>query len=54
LDLPILTITGMYDDAQPGALDHYRRHMAQASPAARARHFLVIGPWDRYEPSDFR
>ena len=46
LDLPILTITGMYDDAQPGALDHYRRHMAQASPAARARHFLVIGPWD--------
>jgi len=46
LDLPILTITGMYDDAQPGALDHYRRHMAQASPTARARHFLVIGPWD--------
>ena len=46
LDLPILTITGMYDDAQPGALDHYRRHMAQASSAARARHFLVIGPWD--------
>src|ERR1051326_6024501 len=46
LDLPILTITGMYDDAQAGALGHYRRHMAQASPAARARHFLVIGPWD--------
>ena len=46
LDLPILTITGMYDDAQGGALDHYSRHMAHASPTARARHFLVIGPWD--------
>ena len=46
LSLPILTITGMYDGDQPGALAHYRRYMAVASPAARARHFLVIGPWD--------
>ncbi len=46
LQLPILTITGMYDDDQPGALAHYRRYMRAASPDARARHFLVIGPWD--------
>jgi uncharacterized protein len=46
LGLPILTITGMYDDDQPGALAHYRRHLQAASPAARARHYLVIGPWD--------
>jgi uncharacterized protein len=46
LQLPILTITGMYDDDQPGALAHYSRYMRVASPAARARHFLVIGPWD--------
>jgi putative CocE/NonD family hydrolase len=46
LQLPILTITGMYDDDQPGALAHYTRYMQAASPAARARHFLVIGPWD--------
>ena len=46
LTLPILTITGMYDGDQPGALAHYRRYMAVASPEARARHFLVIGPWD--------
>jgi len=46
LQVPILTITGMYDDDQPGALAHYRRYMQAASPAARARHFLVIGPWD--------
>jgi uncharacterized protein len=46
LQIPILTITGMYDDDQPGALAHYSRYMQAASPAARARHFLVIGPWD--------
>jgi len=46
LDLPILTITGSYDDDQPGALEHYRQHHRYASPAARARHYLVIGPWD--------
>jgi len=45
LDIPVLTITGIYDDDQPGALEHYRRHIA-ASPAARDRHYLVIGPWD--------
>lgn len=44
--LPILSITGSYDGDQPGALEHYRRHLAAAPPAARDRHFLVIGPWD--------
>jgi uncharacterized protein len=46
LTIPILTITGAYDDDQPGALEHYRQYMASASPQARARHYLVIGPWD--------
>ena len=46
LDLPILTITGIYDGDQPGALAHYREHVGNASPQARARHHLVIGPWD--------
>lgn len=46
LQIPILTITGMYDDDQPGALAHYNRYMQAASAAGRARHFLVIGPWD--------
>lgn len=46
LAIPILTITGSYDGDQPGALFHYREHMRQASPEARARHYLVIGPWD--------
>jgi putative CocE/NonD family hydrolase len=46
LAIPILTITGMYDGDQPGALAHYTRYMQAASPEGRARHFLVIGPWD--------
>jgi uncharacterized protein len=46
LDIPILTITGSYDDDQPGALEYYRQFMRAASPAQRAKHFLIIGPWD--------
>jgi putative CocE/NonD family hydrolase len=46
IDLPILTITGYYDVDQPGALRYYREHQQHASPAARARHWLLIGPWD--------
>jgi putative CocE/NonD family hydrolase len=45
IDIPILTITGHYDDDQPGALHYYREHMASASPA-KDRHYLIIGPWD--------
>src|SRR5580658_2177675 len=44
--IPILTVTGSYDDDQPGALMHYREHLRNAGPSARDRHFLVIGPWD--------
>jgi len=43
---PILTITGQYDGDELGALTYYRDHLADASPQARAKHFLVIGPWD--------
>jgi hypothetical protein len=46
LRLPILTITGHYDDDQPGALWYYREHMKHASTEAKEKHFLVIGPWD--------
>ncbi len=46
IDLPILTITGHYDGDQPGALRFYRDHLRHASPAARDRHYLIIGPWD--------
>ena len=44
--LPILTITGQYDGDELGALTYYRDHLANASPQSRAKHFLIIGPWD--------
>jgi uncharacterized protein len=43
---PVLSVTGYFDDDQPGALRYYRNHLAHASAAAAARHYLVIGPWD--------
>jgi len=46
ISIPILTITGSYDSDQLGALAHYRQHLLHASDEARARHYLVIGPWD--------
>lgn len=46
LAIPILTITGSYDADQPGALTHYREHMRNATEEGRARHYLIIGPWD--------
>lgn len=46
LSLPILTITGQFDGDQPGALAFYRAHMQHGSAAAKANHFLIIGPWD--------
>lgn len=46
MNVPILTMTGAYDANQLGALEHYRRHMRYGSASAKARHYLVIGPWD--------
>lgn len=46
LSIPILTITGSHDGDQPGALTYYREYMKIASPEGRARHYLIIGPWD--------
>jgi uncharacterized protein len=46
IDLPILTITGYYDDDQSGALEFYRRHQIHGAPGAKERHYLLLGPWD--------
>lgn len=46
LTLPILTITGQYDGDEEGAMDYYRNHMANAPADVKAKHFLIIGPWD--------
>lgn len=44
--IPVLTITGHYDDDQPGAFAYYRQHLQHTDPATRDQHYLVIGPWD--------
>jgi uncharacterized protein len=46
LEIPILTITGIYDGNQPGALMHHQSHATRTSATARSKHYLVIGPWD--------
>ena len=46
LSMPILTITGIYDGDQLGALTHYRRHIDSLASSERSRHYLIIGPWD--------
>jgi putative CocE/NonD family hydrolase len=46
MELPILTITGHYDDDQPGAMEYYHRHRKHGTAEGFARHYLIIGPWD--------
>lgn len=46
IEQPILTITGHYDGDQPGALHYYQEHMRHGTEEAKARHYLIIGPWD--------
>jgi putative CocE/NonD family hydrolase len=43
INIPVLTITGYYDDAQQSALDFVREH---AQYNARAEDYVVIGPYD--------
>jgi putative CocE/NonD family hydrolase len=54
LAIPVLTITGYFDGAQPGALHYQRAHLA-ARPDAD--HVVLIGPWDHFgaqrRPSPF-
>jgi putative CocE/NonD family hydrolase len=43
IDLPVLTTTGFYDDAQIGALYYFIEHH-RYNP--KAEHYLLIGPYD--------
>ena len=46
MSVPILTITGHYDGDQPGAFTYYKRHMQYGTAEAKAKHYLIVGPWD--------
>lgn len=46
IDIPILTTTGYFDGDQGGAMFYYDNHQRYGSEAAKARHYLLIGPYD--------
>ena len=45
INIPVLTITGYYDDAQQSALDYTWQHN-RYNP--KAEHYVVIGPYDHF------
>lgn len=45
IDIPVLTITGYYDDAQISAMQYFSEHLRHRP---RAEHYVVIGPYDHF------
>jgi putative CocE/NonD family hydrolase len=45
IDIPILTITGYYDDSQRGAMYYFNQHHKYAK---NTNHYLLIGPYDHW------
>ncbi len=45
IDIPVLSITGYYDDGQISALRYFTEHTRYAK---NARHHLLIGPYDHF------
>ncbi|WP_405564761.1 CocE/NonD family hydrolase [Polaribacter sp. Asnod6-C07] len=45
IDIPILTITGYYDDSQRGAMYYYNEHFKYAK---NPNHYLLVGPYDHW------
>jgi len=46
INVPILTIAGHFDADQPGALSYYREIMKYGNAETKAKHYLILGPWD--------
>lgn len=45
--VPVLHVTGWYDDVQRGTMTNVTRLTSAAAPAAvRANQWLIVGPWD--------
>lgn len=45
INIPVLSITGYYDDGQISALEYLREHY-KYNPSAE--HYLIIGPYDHF------
>jgi len=54
IDIPILTITGYYDDSQRGAMYYYNQHHKYVK---NPNHYLLMGPYDhrtaQTKPSEY-
>ncbi|WP_343052899.1 CocE/NonD family hydrolase [Sphingobium boeckii] len=46
ITIPTLSLTGLFDNLQLGAIEYFKRHKLYSSPDAPDRDYLVIGPWD--------
>jgi uncharacterized protein len=45
IDIPVLSITGYYDDGQISALQYFKEHVAHRR---QGEHYLVMGPYDHF------
>lgn len=58
LDLPVFTITGYYDADQLGARYYYDNHQRYGKKKSKAKHQLLIGPFDhsgaQWKPSSIQ
>lgn len=45
IDIPVLSITGYYDDGQISALQYFKEHIEHRP---NAEHYLVVGPYDHF------
>lgn len=46
LNIPVLTISGYFDDDQTGAFYYLMKHLENNPIFANENHFLILGPWD--------
>lgn len=51
IKIPVLSITGYYDDGQISAIEYVKQHY-QHNP--KAEHYLVIGPYDHFGAQSYR
>jgi uncharacterized protein len=51
IDIPVLTVTGYFDDGQISALEYAREHLRQRPGA---EHYVVIGPYEHLSVSALR
>src|SRR5690606_18134583 len=45
IDIPVLSLTGYFDDGQISAIEYVKEHLRHRPDA---EHYLVIGPYDHF------